>query len=102
MHYLDTCKVDQAISTLALDLVMFFAEKDKIDLKPVRTFLDKFTWLPITEADAHWAFANYLDKDFEDGLQVACALREGCDTFVTLDQKLAKKYTDKIKIELIR
>jgi len=101
-QFLDTSEEEKALSTLTLDLVMFFAEKNKAGLKPIKAFLDGFTWLPITEADAHWAFAHYQEKDFEDGLQVACALREGCDTFVTLDGGLAKKYADKIQIELIR
>jgi predicted nucleic acid-binding protein len=92
----------KAISTLTLDLVMYFAERDKLDWVPIEVFLGSFDWLPIVEADAHWAFARFEGRDFEDALQIACAIREGCDKLVTLDSDLTKKYIKDLKIELIR
>jgi predicted nucleic acid-binding protein len=85
---------EKAISLLTLDLVMYFVEKDKIAWEPVKTFLEGFVWLPITDADAQWAFSNFKGDDFEDALQVSCAKREGCNKFATLDKGLAKKYAD--------
>jgi predicted nucleic acid-binding protein len=93
---------DKAISTLTLDLVMYFVERDKLDWAPVKVFLESFSWLPIVEADAGWAFVQFGGDDFEDALQVACALREGCDTFITLDGPLAKKYSKNMAINLLR
>ena len=93
---------DAAISTLTLDVVMYFVERDKLDTERIRQFLDNFLWLPVTEADMHWAFEHYSTKDFEDAVQVACALRERCSKFVTLDQGLARTYADQISITLIR
>ncbi len=37
-----------------------------------------------------------LDKDFEDCLQLAVAVRNGCRQFITFDQKLYKKYHKRV------
>lgn len=95
-------KEDKAISILSLDLVMYFIERDKLAWKPVKAFLESFNWLPVTEADAQWAFMNFKGDDFEDALQVACAIRESCNSFATLDKDLSKKYAKDIKIRLLR
>jgi predicted nucleic acid-binding protein len=92
---------EKSISILSLDLVMYFLEKDKIALEPARGFLESFVWLPVTDADAQWAFAHFKGDDYEDALQVSCAIREGCSNFVTLDKLLAKKYANTISIELL-
>lgn len=93
---------DKAISILTLDLVMYFVERDKLEWEPVKAFLESFTWLPIVDADAQWAFLNFKGGDFEDAVQVACAVREKCSSFVTLDVPLSKKYAGNIKIHLLR
>jgi predicted nucleic acid-binding protein len=93
---------NKAISTLTLDLVMYFIERDKLPWESVKNFLESFSWLPIIEADAQWAFMNFKGDDFEDALQAACAIREGCSSFVTLDVALSKKYKQTMKVELIR
>ncbi len=93
---------DKAISILTLDLVLYFAERDKLPLGPIKDFLQCFIWLPITDADATWAFAHYKGKDYEDALQVACTIRERCSRLVTLDADLAKKYQRYVPISLIR
>lgn len=93
---------NKAISTLALDLVMYFVERDKLPWESVKSFLESFSWLPVTDADAQWAFMNFKGDDFEDALQIACATREGCSRLVTLDGSLSKKYAQDIVIDLIR
>ncbi len=93
---------DKAISTLTLDLVMYFVERDNITWQPVKTFLESFNWLPIVEADVQWAFAQFRGADFEDALQVACSIREGCNKFATLDASLSKKYSDVLTVDLLR
>jgi predicted nucleic acid-binding protein len=93
---------DKAISTLTLDLVMYFIERDNLPWEPIKAFLESFNWLPIIDADAQWAFAQFRGDDFEDALQVACAIREGCNSFVTLDGPLYKKYSENIEITLLR
>ena len=93
---------DKAISLLTLDLVMYFVQRDKLAWVPVKAFLDSFRWMPIVEADAQWAFAQFAGDDFEDALQVACAIREGCSKFVTLDKGLSKKYSKNTVVDLLR
>lgn len=93
---------DKAISTLTLDLIMYFVERDKLAWETVKSFLESFSWLPVTDPDAQWAFMKFKGDDFEDALQVACAIREGCNRFVTLDESLSMKYSQDIVIELIR
>jgi len=90
---------EKAISTLTLDLVMYFIERDKMPWESIKVFLESFSWLPLTDADAQWAFLHFRGKDFEDALQVSCAIREGCSLFATLDKALAKKYSDLMLIE---
>ena len=102
---IEKAKADQgenAISTLTFSHVMYYAEARKLNLKNVELLLGTFSWLPVLETDVAWARSRYQGKDFEDALQIACALREGCTKFVTLDQKLAKKYAGQLSIELIR
>ena len=91
----------KAISILTLDLIMYFIERDKLLWEPVKDFLESFSWLPISDADAQWAFMNFRGDDFEDALQVACAIREGCSSFVTLDVALSEKYKQTMRFELI-
>lgn len=91
--------IEKVISILSLDLVMYFVEKDKITGEPVRAFLESFGWLSVT--DAQWAFTHFKGEDFEDALQVACAIREGCNELATLNKALAKKYENVISIELL-
>jgi predicted nucleic acid-binding protein len=55
----------------------------------------------VVDADAQWAFMNFQGKDFEDALQVACALREDCSSFATLDELLAKKYKKDMTVWLL-
>lgn len=92
---------NKAISALTLDLVMYFIERDKLPWQPVKNFLESFIWLPINDADAQWAFMKFKGNDFENALQVACAIREGCNSFVTLDVALYEKYKQTIPVELI-
>ena len=69
-------------------------------VKNVELLLGTFSWLPVLETDVAWARSRYQGKDFEDALQIACALREGCTKFVTLDQKLATKFSGPLSIDL--
>ncbi len=101
-QYIDLAKDDMAITMLSLDLIMYYAESNKLPLRPTLQFLRLFTWLPMIEADAQWAYAHYKAKDFEDALQIACALRERCNKFATLDSPLSKKYSSQITVDLIR
>ena len=93
---------NKAVFTITLDLFMYFVERDKLPWEPVKKFLESFNWLPVTDSDAQWSFMNFKGDDFEDALQVACAIREGCNYFATLDEPLSRKYEKIMKIDLIR
>lgn len=99
--YIGLAKEDMAITILSLDLIMYYAERNKLDLGSIEQFTRIFIWLPITDTDAEWAFKQYLDNDYEDALQIGCALREGCVKFVTLDRDLKKKYSQQLPIDLL-
>lgn len=99
-HYINSTS-GLATTMLSVDLVMYYANKHKIDLSFTKGFLRQFIWLPLVEADGVWAFDNCQGSDFEDALQVACANREGCRSFATLDKALAKRYKDVIPVKLL-
>jgi len=90
------------ISTLSISNCMYVIEKLGTDLAKTEAFINAYHHLSVTAEDAAWAFAHYDGDDFEDALQVASAIREGCDVFLTLDSGLAKKYGSLLPIELIR
>jgi len=96
-------KTDEKLATtmVSVSIIMYYAERNKADIRYTERFLRQFIWLPVTESDGEWAFQNYGVEDYEDGLQIACAIRENCKKFVTLDQALAKKYAQNIPISLI-
>jgi predicted nucleic acid-binding protein len=88
-------------SVLSIDLVMYFVELDKKPKDVARQFLRKYTILNMTPKDTDWAYDNDTG-DFEDALQVACARRHGCASFITLDQKLERMYGTFMSVHTIR
>ncbi len=100
-EFIRTSPDDLAITLLSLDLVMYYAERNNLELGPIERLVRTFLWLAITEADADEAFRHYAHNDFEDALQISCAMREGCTRFVTLDAALAKKYGTALTVTLL-
>jgi predicted nucleic acid-binding protein len=56
--------------------------------------MQDYVMIELSADDFAWAFDNARDDDFEDALQLAVAIRTGCDTFVTFDKQLAKNYNN--------
>ena len=81
------------ISALTAHLVVHFGASIT-DIKVIKQFLDDYYVESLEYADFEWAYNNGRDKDFEDALQIAIAVRMGADTFVSLDKKLVKTYKD--------
>ena len=100
-NYIELAKEDMAITMLTLDLIMYYAERNNLDLVSIEKFTRLFIWLPLTDTDAEWAFTHHEGDDYEDALQISCTMREGCTKFVTLDKDLKKKYSQKIQIDLL-
>ena len=79
------------ISALSAHLVMYFGQK-KVTLPILRQFLGDYTILSLEAGDFEWAFANIRNNDFEDALQLAVAIRNGCTSFITFDKPLVEAY----------
>ncbi len=90
-----------AISTLTVSHLFYLAERRNVPLLRVEALLESFCLLAVQPLDVAWALARYRQNDFEDALQVAAAIREGCTGFMTLDKELAEKYRSYLSIELI-
>jgi predicted nucleic acid-binding protein len=90
------------ISSLTGHLVVHYVQK-VVGLAVIRQFLDDYEMVGLTATDFEWAFNNIRDQDFEDALQLAVAIRSGCDQFITLDQSLFKAYKGLpfIKVKLV-
>lgn len=82
-----------AISALTAHLVVHFGIK-VVDLPVIRKFLADYFVLEMTYMDFDWAFNNARNNDFEDALQLAIAIRNGCHQFVTLESSLYNTYKD--------
>lgn len=91
------------ISVLTCHIVMYVCSR-KIDPEVILNFLKDFVIIDSTHEDVLWAEQRRLSNDFEDALQIAAAIRSGCNQFVTFDKELAKKYSDlpTIKMKLLR
>jgi predicted nucleic acid-binding protein len=99
--YIASAKDEIAITVLSVSIIMYYAEGKHLNLIEVERLLRDFVWLGAVEADVAWSFQHFAGIDFEDALQVAIARREGCQSFITLDKALAKKYTPIMPIELL-
>lgn len=93
-----------AISSLTGHLVVYFGKKERIDVSTALGYVVDFTMLPLEQADFDWAYTNMRDDDFEDALQLAVAIRNGCDIFMTFDKKLHDTYKSlpQLKIKLVK
>lgn len=89
-----------AISALTAHLVMYFGGKHA-ELDQLEGFLGDFTVLALESSDFEWAFRNIRGTDFEDALQIAVAVRNGYQQFVTFDAKLHKLYKTLPNIEIV-
>lgn len=89
-------------STLTGHLVMYFCSKN-YETPYLRDYLSNYSLLSLTETDFAWAFDNARSDDFEDALQIAVAIRSGCDSFVTFDKQLAQTYDNlpTLKMQLL-
>ncbi|MCA9348114.1 hypothetical protein KC867_01750 [Candidatus Saccharibacteria bacterium] len=82
--------------------MLYFGSKN-LPLSTLQGFLSDFEMLSLDSADFDWAFNNIRDSDFEDALQIAIAVRNGCNEFVTFKKNLASTYDnlESIKIRLL-
>lgn len=92
--------VQLAISVLSVSTVFYFVEKGGFAKTAAHAFLSNYRIFDMNEADYSWAMDND-QGDFEDALQVACAMRHGCRDFLTLDKALAERHRKHIATRLV-
>lgn len=80
------------INALTIHLIFHFGRIVGLDEELLHAAVARHVLLPLNPGDYLWAKENEVGKDFEDALQVATAVRAGCDQFITLDRQLAKNY----------
>lgn len=89
------------ISPLTVHIYLYFMKLNKQNIAEALIFLDKYFVLPLDDVSTKWALNNCPDGDYEDALQVACAVFSDCAKLVTFDQQLFKNYSRHIDIELL-
>lgn len=89
------------ISMLSVSTLFYFVEKAGIDAARAHKFLQNYTILDAAPADYEWATDNDAG-DFEDALQISCACRSGCGSFMTLDQKVGAMYGRFLPVTTVR
>ena len=92
--FLEAIDDDTAVSVLSTHLIMYFGRNQHIEDALLESVIGENELLSITPEDYVWAVMNERGKDFEDALQVATAIRNGCETFVTFDSSLASAYAE--------
>lgn len=91
--FLETVNDDTAVSVLSTHLIMHFGRKEHIEDALLESVIGANELLSIIPEDYVWAVMNEQERDFEDALQVATAIRNSCETFVTFDSSLASAYS---------
>lgn len=92
--FLEATSDDTAISILSTHLIMHFGRKEQVGDALLESVIGENELLSITSEDYVWAVMNEEGRDFEDALQLATAIRNGCETFVTFDSGLVKAYAE--------
>lgn len=89
-------------SVLSVELCSYISRKEKDrGLKQLQDFMNGIDILALADSTLSLSFRIAQDEDLEDALQVACALENAVDVFITGDVKLAKRYGHLLKIKLI-
>lgn len=91
-----------SLSVLSVHLLVYFGLKSGIDRKLLEAIAEKHQILDVTYDDYSWAKKNCVKDDFEDALQIACAIRNGATKILTIDKDMAKNYGHVLNFELIK
>lgn len=92
---------DILTSILAVDILFYYVEKDKLDKAKAHEFISSYEILNCDKTDYLWA-REHDQGDFEDALQVACARRHGCSLLITCDQKMKSMYGKYIAVRTVK
>ncbi len=94
--WMDENKDQFCVSMLTVHLVLHFGLKDGLTIAELKTFLSDYPKMGLLPEDYAAAIDMLRDADHEDALQLAVAERVGCSSIVTLDQKFARTYQDRL------
>ena len=89
------------ISPLSAHLLVYVGIKAHVPFDLLLRMLKTQHYTQFGSDEIQWALANHENKDFEDALQVACAVIHGCRQFVTFDRVLTKRYGQFIDIRVL-
>jgi len=89
------------ITPITANIVMYFSELEKLNLKNSIAFLQKFEILKMDQISFDLAIEIYDGKDFEDSLQIAIAKQNNIHHFATLDKKLYSRFKNDLEIILV-
>lgn len=92
--YLLSLQGQAAISMLTVHLVMHFGRLNKLPDDKLQEVIEGYMLLDLKALDYEWAREHEQGRDFEDALQLAVALRNGCSQLVTLDKSFIKRYAE--------
>lgn len=88
---------DAVTTTLSAHLAWHFGRQAGVPDDLIAGIVEPCRLIAVTSKDYYWARQNEEGQDFEDALQVAVAIRSGCEIFVTLDRSLSKRYRQHLK-----
>ncbi len=91
----------QVVSPLTVHLYAHFGQKQGFELSQLLEDVSKYLISELGANEVAWAIKNHQGSDFEDALQVACALTSNAQVFVTFDKKLAENYQKFIKVKVL-
>ena len=92
---------EAVVSPLSAHLYAYFGTKEGFSIETLVKQLALLNYTELGDNEVRWAIANCQGDDFEDALQVACAVISGSELFVTLDKPLAQKYQKFISIKVL-
>lgn len=89
------------ISPLSAHLLVHFGRKESLPMGDLLSIIESYQITDFGSDEVAWAIRHRQSDDFEDALQVACAVNHGSKTFVTFDRPLSKRYGQFIDILLL-
>jgi predicted nucleic acid-binding protein len=92
---------EAVVSPLTAHLYAYFGTKEGFSIEALTKELALLNYTELGDDEVRWALANCQGDDFEDALQVACAVISGSELFVTLDKPLAQKYQKFINMQVL-
>ena len=100
LNWMTENKESYCVSMLTVHLVLHFGLKDGLTIADLKTFLSDYPKIALLPEDYVVAINILRDLDHEDALQLAVAERVGCTCIVTLDQKFAGLYIDRLRFTI--